>query len=45
LGAGATEKEMPFIVKKLEETLALTKRISLTNAIDALTDFRKKQSL
>lgn len=44
LGAGATEKEMPFVVKKLEEILALTKRISLSNAVDALTDFRKKQN-
>ena len=44
LGAGATEKEMPFVVKKLEEILALTKRISLSNAVEALTDFRKKQS-
>lgn len=44
LGAGATEKEMPFIVKKLEEVLVLTKRISLSNAVEALTDFRKKQS-
>ncbi len=44
LGAGATEKEMPFIVKKLEEALSLRKRISLSNAIEALTDFRKKQN-
>lgn len=44
LGAGATEKEMPYVVKKLEEILALTKRISLSNAVEALTDFRKKQN-
>lgn len=42
LGAGATEKEMPFVVKKLEEILALTKRISMSNAIEVLNDFRKK---
>lgn len=42
LGAGATEKEMPYVVKKLEEILALRKRISLSNAIEVLTDFRKK---
>ena len=42
LGAGATEKEMPFVVKKLEEILALTKRISLSNAIEVVNDFRKK---
>jgi hydroxymethylglutaryl-CoA reductase len=44
LGAGATEKEMPYLIKKLEDILALTKRISLSTAADALTDFRKKQS-
>lgn len=44
LGAGATEKEMPFLVKKLENILALTKRISLSTATEALTDFRKKQN-
>ena len=43
LGAGATETEMPFMIKALEEVLALRKRISLSNAIETLTDFRKKQ--
>jgi len=42
LGAGATEKEMPSVVKKLEEILALRKRISLSNAIEVLSDLRKK---
>ncbi|MBC7465230.1 MAG: hydroxymethylglutaryl-CoA reductase, degradative [Bdellovibrio sp.] len=42
LGAGATEKEMPFVVKKLEEVLALRKRISLSNAIEVLQDLRKR---
>lgn len=42
LGAGATEVEMPFVVKKLEEILALRKRISLSNAIEVLQDLRKQ---
>ncbi len=41
LGAGATEKEMPFVVKKLEEILATTKRITQANAIEVVNDFRK----
>lgn len=40
LGAGANEKEMPFVVKKLEEILALKKRISLSNAIEILKEIR-----
>jgi hydroxymethylglutaryl-CoA reductase len=42
LGAGATEVEMPFVVKKLEEILALRKRISLSNAIEVLKELRKQ---
>jgi len=42
LGAGATEKEMPYVIKKLEEILALRKRISLANAVEVLNDLRKK---
>ncbi|AGH95716.1 hydroxymethylglutaryl-CoA reductase, degradative [Pseudobdellovibrio exovorus] len=42
LGAGATETEMPLVVKKLEEILALRKRISLSNAIEVLKDLRKQ---
>lgn len=42
LGAGAEEREMPFVVKKLEEILALKKRISLSNAIEVLKDLREK---
>ncbi|MBC7754179.1 MAG: hydroxymethylglutaryl-CoA reductase, degradative [Moraxellaceae bacterium] len=45
LGAGATEKEMPFVVKKLEEILAITKRISLSNAVEVVKDFRKKTEI
>ncbi len=45
LGAGATEKEMPFVVKKLEEILTITKRISLSNAVEVVKDFRKKTEI
>lgn len=45
LGAGATDVEMPFVVKKLEEILSLKKRISLSNAIDVLKDLRNQASL
>lgn len=45
LGAGATDMEMPFVVKKLEEILALKKRISLSNAIDVLKELRNQASL
>lgn len=45
LGAGATENEMPFVVKKLEEILALRKRISLANAVEVLNDIRKKSQI
>lgn len=45
LGAGATENEMPFVVKKLEEILALRKRISLANAVEVLNDLRKKSQI
>jgi hydroxymethylglutaryl-CoA reductase len=40
LGAGAEEKEIPFVVQRLEEILAIRKRISLSNAIDALKELR-----
>jgi hydroxymethylglutaryl-CoA reductase len=40
LGAGASAKEMPILQKKLEEVLALRKRISLSNAIEALKEIR-----
>lgn len=43
LGAGATEKEMPYVVKKLEEILTLTKRISLTQAVQVLNEHRNQQ--
>lgn len=42
LGAGAKDEEIPYVQKRLEEILALTKRITLSNAIDALREFRGK---
>jgi hydroxymethylglutaryl-CoA reductase len=40
LGAGAEEREIPIVQKKLEEILAIRKRISLSNAIDVLKELR-----
>lgn len=40
LGAGAEEKEIPLVQKKLEEILAVRKRISLSNAIEVLKELR-----
>lgn len=40
LGAGAEEKEIPYVQKRLEEILALRKRISLSNAIEVLKELR-----
>ncbi len=40
LGAGATESEMPYVQRRLEEILAMTKRISLSHAVDALRELR-----
>jgi hydroxymethylglutaryl-CoA reductase len=40
LAAGADEQEMPYVQKKLEEILALKKRISLSHAIDAVKELR-----
>ncbi|MEO0337338.1 MAG: hydroxymethylglutaryl-CoA reductase, degradative, partial [Pseudomonadota bacterium] len=39
-GAGATEKEMPLLQKRLEDFLSLHKRISLSHAVDMLRDLR-----
>ncbi len=40
LGAGALEKEAPFVQKRLEEILMMSKRISLNNAIEVLRELR-----
>ncbi len=42
LAAGADEEEVPLIQKKLEEILALKKRISLSHAIEALRELRSR---
>jgi hydroxymethylglutaryl-CoA reductase len=44
LGAGAKEKEIPIVQKRLEEFLSLHRRISLSNAIDILRELRAKQA-
>lgn len=43
LGAGAEELEIPIVQKKLEEILAIRKRISLSNAIDVLKELRASE--
>lgn len=45
LGAGANEVEIPLVQKKLEEILALRKRISLSNAIEVLKELRSGPQL
>lgn len=42
LGAGASEREVPLVQKRLEEILMMTKRISLNNAIEVLREIRAK---
>lgn len=44
LGAGAEEKEIPYVQKRLEEILALRKRISMTNAIEVLKELRRQNN-
>lgn len=44
LGAGADEKEMPLLQKKLEKILSLRKRISLSQAVDALREMRTQKT-
>ncbi len=43
LGAGAEEREIPIVQKKLEEILVLRKRISLSNAIEVLKELRASE--
>lgn len=45
LGAGANEREMPVVVKKLEEILFNKKRISLSHAVEVLNELRAGQTL
>ncbi len=40
LGAGANEREIPYVQKRLEEILSLKKRISLSQAIEVLKELR-----
>lgn len=40
LGAGASEREVPLLQKRLEEILSLKKRISLSHAIEVLKELR-----
>ena len=40
LGAGAKDTEMPYVQKRLEEILTLTKKISSSNAIEVLKELR-----
>lgn len=44
LGAGANEREMPFVQKRLEEILSLHKRISLSHAIEVLRELRNEKA-
>jgi hydroxymethylglutaryl-CoA reductase len=44
LGAGADEREVPFVQKRLEEILSIHKRISLTNAIEVLKEVRAQRA-
>lgn len=45
LGAGAEEREIPLVQKKLEEFLKLHRRISLSQAVEILKEMRTGQSL
>lgn len=40
LGAGATDLEIPILQKKLEEILVSKKRITMSNAVEALREMR-----
>lgn len=42
LGAGATEREQPYVQKRLEEILQLTKRISASQALEVLRELRSR---
>lgn len=40
LGAGADEREMPYVQRRLEEILSIHKRISLSHAVEVLGELR-----
>ena len=40
LGAGALEKEVPLVQKRLEEILMLTKRVTMSTAVEVLREIR-----
>lgn len=42
IGAGASEREVPIVQKRLEEILMMTKRISLSNAVEVLREIRSE---
>jgi hydroxymethylglutaryl-CoA reductase len=44
LGAGAQEKEITMVQKRLEEILAIRKRISLSNAVEVLRELRAQSA-
>jgi len=44
LGAGAEEREVPYVQKRLEEILSLHKRISLSHAIEVLKELRTQKA-
>ncbi len=44
LGAGAQEKELPLLQKRLEEILAHSKRVSLSHAVEVLKEMRASQA-
>jgi hydroxymethylglutaryl-CoA reductase len=44
LGAGASEREIPYVQKRLEEILSLHKRISLSNAVEVLNELRARRA-
>ena len=44
LGAGAEEREIPYVQKRLEEILSLHKRISLSQAIEVLKELRDQRA-
>lgn len=42
LAAGAQDREIPMLQKRLEEILAMSKRITLSHAVEALKELRAK---